>query len=112
LARPEFADWWTVYWGETLRNNGRLLQPKGAQAFHDWIHAGVVENKPYDQFARELVLAGGSTFEAGPANFYRVANTPATRGEQVAQIFLGIRLQCANCHNHPFEKWTRVDYHS
>jgi hypothetical protein len=112
LARPEFADWWAVYWGEILRNNGRLLQPKGAQTFHDWIRESVAQNKPYDQFVRELLIASGPTFQSGPANFYRVANTPTDRAEQVAQIFLGIRLQCANCHNHPFEKWTRYNYHA
>src|SRR5207248_2545749 len=76
-----------------------------------WIRRSLAEEKPYDQFARELVTATGNTFTNGPANFYRVARTPAEQGEQVAQIFLGIRLQCAQCHNHPFEKWTRTRYH-
>jgi hypothetical protein len=111
LAKPEYADWWTVFWGDNLRNNGRVLQPNGAKAFHDWIRASVADNKPYDQFVRELVTATGRSFTSGPVNFYRVAKDPPERAEQVAQLFLGVRLQCAQCHNHPFEKWTRTSYH-
>jgi hypothetical protein len=109
LATPEYADWWTVFWGDGLRNNSRLIQQKGAVAYRGWIRQSVVENKPYDRFARELVTATGGNFSVGPASFYRVANSTVDRAEQVAQLFLGIRLNCAQCHNHPFEKWTRTD---
>lgn len=111
LGRPEFVDWWTLFWGDNLRNNGRLVRPQGAAAFRDWIRKSVAENKPYDRFVRELVTASGGTFTRPETNFYVVANTPPDRAEQVAQLFLGVRLQCAQCHNHPFEKWTRTAYH-
>jgi hypothetical protein len=111
LGRPEFADWWALFWGDMLRNNSRLILPQGAKIYRDWIHQSVAADKPYDQFVRELVTASGQTFESGPANFFRVARTPPDQAEQVAQLFLGVRLQCANCHNHPFEKWTRTSYH-
>jgi hypothetical protein len=111
LASSDYADWWTLFWGDTLRNNSRFLLSSGARAFRDWIRQSIADNKPYDQFVREMVTATGVTGTVGPANFYAVARTPADRGEQVAQVFLGVRLQCANCHNHPFEKWTRSSYH-
>jgi uncharacterized protein DUF1553/uncharacterized protein DUF1549/Big-like domain-containing protein len=111
LAKPEYADWWTVFWGDILRNNSRIVQPNPAKAYHAWIRQSIVDNKPYDQFVRELITATGNTGTNGAANFYRVARTPAEQAEQAAQLFMGVRLQCANCHNHPFEKWTRSSYH-
>jgi len=111
LGRPDYADWWTVFWGDLLRNNSKILQANGAKAYWTWIRQSVADNKPYDRFVRELITATGDTFNVGPANFYRVANTPGDHAEQVAQLFLGVRLQCANCHNHPSEKWTRTNYH-
>ncbi len=111
LGRPEYADWWTLFWGDLLRNNSRLVQPDGARAYRDWVRLRVAENRPYDQFVRELVTATGRNFENGAVNYFRVTRTAPEVAEQTAQLFLGIRLQCAQCHNHPFEKWTRTAYH-
>ncbi len=111
LERPEYADWWTVFWGDLLRNNSRLLQAAGTKSYYAWIRQNVVADRPYDAFVRELVTAKGNTDTVGPTNFYRLARTPPDMAEQTAQLFLGTRLQCANCHNHPFEKWTRTAYH-
>src|SRR5205823_11851584 len=69
------------------------------------------DNRPMDQFCRDLITAQGSTFTNGPANFYRVANNPPDLAETTAQVFLGMRLQCTKCHHHPFEKWSQDDYY-
>ena len=111
LARPEYIDYWTLKWGDLLRNHRDKLGEKGMWSFYNWLRAAFRENKPMDRFASELITAQGSTFTNGPANYYRVARTPADLAETTAQVFLGIRLACAKCHHHPFEKWSQDDYH-
>ncbi len=86
--------------------------PKGMQVFHDWIRDSIAANKPLDQFARELIAARGSTYENPPANWWRANRTPVIRAENTARVFLGTQLNCAQCHNHPFERWTQDDYYS
>src|SRR5258706_11798248 len=71
----------------------------------------ITAGKPLDQFVRELVDAQGSTYANPPANFWRANRDPFTRGETAARLFLGVRLQCAKCHNHPFDRWTQTDYY-
>lgn len=110
LQRPEFADFWALKWSDLLRNEERLLDRKGIEAFNHWIRQGIWEGKPIDQFARELISARGSTYENPAANFYRAIRDPAARAEAAAQVFLGTRLQCAQCHSHPFDRWTQDDY--
>ncbi len=110
LRRPEFADFWALKWSDLLRNEERLLDRKGIEAFNHWIRQGIWEGKPIDQFARELISARGSTYENPAANFYRAIRDPAARAEAAAQVFLGTRLQCAQCHSHPFDRWTQDDY--
>src|SRR5207248_9668597 len=111
LQRPEFADFWALKWSDLLRNEEKSLDRKGVQIFHHWIRQGIAEGKALDVFARELLAARGSTYSNPPANFYRAIRDPQARAEAVAQVFLGIRLQCARCHNHPFDHWTQNDYH-
>lgn len=111
LARPEFADFWAIKWGDLLRINRDAMQDKGMWSFHDWVRASLRDNKPLDQFAREILLAEGSTFTEGPANYYRVGRTSEDWAETTAQVFLGVRLQCAKCHHHPFENWSQDDYY-
>src|SRR5439155_5018106 len=112
LQRPEFADFWALKWSDLLRNEEKLLDRKGVQIFHHWIRQCIAEGKPLNAFARELIAARGSTYRNPPANFFRALRDPQTRAEAVAQVFLGLRLQCARCHNHPFDGWTQNDYHS
>jgi hypothetical protein len=112
LQRPEFVDFWTLKWADLLRLEERQLDKKGIKALYDWIHESVATNKPLDQFARELVSGRGSTYTNPPANWYRANRTSVERGENTAQLFLGARLKCAQCHNHPFERWTQEDYHN
>ena len=71
----------------------------------------IADGKPLNEFARELIAARGSTYQNPPANFYRALRDPYARAEAVAQVFLGVRVQCAKCHNHPFDRWTQDDYH-
>jgi hypothetical protein len=111
LEAPAFADYWALKWSDLLRNEERSLDAKGVQAYHRWIRGSLAENKPFDQFARELVSARGSTYQNPAANFYRANRNPVERAESLAQLFLGTRLQCAQCHNHPFDRWTQDDYY-
>jgi hypothetical protein len=111
LARSEFADFWAMKWADLLRLEEKVLDSKGVAEFHGWIRQSIAENKPIDQFVREILGSLGSTYEVAPANYYRALRTPEDRSEAVAQIFLGVRMNCAKCHNHPFEKWTMDQYY-
>jgi hypothetical protein len=111
LDRPEFIDFWALKWGDLLRINRDFLQDKGMWSFHNWVRASLRDKKPVDEMVRDIITAEGSTFTEGPANFYMVAKTPADWAETTAQVFLGVRMQCARCHHHPFEKWSQDDYY-
>ncbi len=111
LERPEFAEFWALKWCDLLRAEERLLDRKGIELFHQWVRQSIAEHKPLDQFAREIIAARGSTYKNPAGNFYRATRTAQERGEAVAQLFLGTRVQCAQCHNHPFDRWTQDDYY-
>jgi len=111
LERPEFADFWTLKWADLLRVEAHSLDQKGVHNFHHWIRQSVAQNKPLDQFVRELITARGSTYRSPAANYYRPNRDPLTRARSAAQLFVGTRLQCAECHNHPFDRWTQDDYY-
>jgi len=112
LVRPEYAQHWALKWADLLRNEEKVLDRKGVQNFHGWIRRSFEEGKPLDQFARELIAARGSTYTRPEANWYRANRDPITRAESTAQVFLGVRLQCAKCHSHPFDRWTQDDYYN
>jgi hypothetical protein len=111
LERPEYVDFWTMKWADLLRCSRQSLTDKGMYAFYRWIRQSVAQDKPWDQFARDLLLARGSGFRNGPANYFRTAGRPEDLAEATAQVFLGVRVQCARCHNHPYEKWTQQQYY-
>lgn len=111
LERGEFADYWALKWADLLRVEEKTLDAKGMQDFHNWIRGSLARGKPMDQFTRELIASRGSTYANPEANFYRANRTPVIRAEAAAQVFLGTRLQCAQCHNHPFDRWTQDDYY-
>jgi hypothetical protein len=111
LQRPEYVDFWAYKWGDLLRINRTALEEKGMWSFHNWVRAELRDNKPVDEFVRDIILAEGSTFTDGPANFYRIGKNPEEWSETVTQVFLGVRIQCAKCHHHPFEKWSQDDYY-
>ncbi len=111
LRRPEFDDFWAQKWADLLRAEEKVLDRKGVQVFYQWIRQAVAEDRPLNEFARELIAGRGSTYSHPAANFYRALREPDARAEAVGQVFLGVRLQCAHCHNHPYDRWTQDDYH-
>ncbi len=111
LTRPAFADFWAMKWADVLRTEEKVLDTKGVEVFHGWIRDNIAAGRPLDEFVRDLVTGTGSTYERPPANYYRANRDPSTRGETTARLFLGTRLQCAKCHNHPFDRWTQEDYY-
>jgi Protein of unknown function (DUF1553)/Protein of unknown function (DUF1549) len=111
LAQPEFADFWTLKWADVLRSSRKSIQLKGSHAFHEWLRGRIAENVPVDVMVKELLTANGNTFNNPPANYYRIAKDPLGLAESTAQLFMGVRMQCAKCHNHPFERWTQDDYY-
>ncbi|MCH7728513.1 MAG: DUF1553 domain-containing protein, partial [Planctomycetes bacterium] len=111
LERPEYADFWALKWGDLLRIRNAKVSNSGVHKFHRWLVAVFRDNMPYDQFARELLTADGSTFVNPPANYFRTAAETNDCTETTSQLFLGIRIQCAKCHNHPFERWTQDNYY-
>jgi hypothetical protein len=112
LERDDFADFWALKWADLLKIEERVLDARGMRVFHGWIRESIAKNKPLDQFARELISARGSTYENPPANWWRANRDPITRGENTARVFFGTQLNCAQCHNHPFERWTQDDYYN
>jgi hypothetical protein len=112
LERPEYADHWAAKWADLLRPNPYRVGIKAVLNYDAWIRDSFRQNKPYDQFVRELVTAKGSTWENGAAVLFRDRREPPEMTTLVSQIFLGIRLECARCHHHPFEKWSQDDFYS
>jgi hypothetical protein len=112
LERPEYADHWAGKWADLLRPNPYHVGIKAVVTYDQWIRSSFRKNKPYDQFVRELITAKGSTWENGAAVMFRDRRQPAEITTLVSQIFLGIRLECAKCHHHPFEKWGQDDFYS
>jgi hypothetical protein len=111
LERPEYADYWALKWSDLLRVDRQALGHKRAYGYYKWIHDSVAANKPYDQFARELLTAEGPLGEVAPASFYKVVAKPGEAASTLAQIFLGVRIACAECHHHPFDRWSQDDYY-
>lgn len=112
LERPEYADFWTLKWSDVFRSNRKTIQVKGVHVFQQWLRGHIAANTPFDRITREILTASGSTYANPPANYYRIAKDPENLAETTAQVFFGIRMQCAKCHNHPFERWTQDDYYS
>lgn len=119
LDSPEFADWWALKWTDRLGGNNRFTGKYGALKYHAWIRAAMAANMPEDQFIRELLTAGGPNYEQPAASFWRRLRVggigkevdPLMATEEIAQLFLGVRIQCARCHNHPGENWTQDDFY-
>ncbi len=111
LARPEYAEFWALKWADLLRLQPGKMSPPGVHKFHRWLVASVRRNVPYDEFAGALLTAEGSTFASPAANYFRALPSPSECAEATSQVFLGIRIQCAKCHNHPFDRWTQDNYY-
>ena len=111
LERPEFALFWAQKWGDLLRVSRKQIGLDSVFRYSQWLQAAVASNMPYDQFAREILTASGSTITSPAGNYYRTAGDTLDAMESTAQLFLGTRIQCAKCHNHPFERWTQSNYY-
>jgi hypothetical protein len=112
VERPEFADFWALKWADVLRNEEKTMGEKGAWVFQRWLRDEIAQDAPLDDLVRRIVSGLGSTWQNPPSSFYRTNRDPMTAAETVSQVFLGVRLQCARCHNHPFDVWTQDDYFS
>ena len=111
LQSDAFNEYWTLQLAKLLRIGAQERNTQGAFAYHQWLSEQVREGIGYDQIARSVILATGDSHEVGPANFYRTVNGPREQAEFMSELFMGARLRCANCHNHPLDKWTQDDYH-
>ncbi len=112
LASTDYADFFANKWSAILRNKRRdQTYARGTRIFHDWIRDSLHENVSYDQFVRQLLTASGEIGHNPPVAWYREVDDINEQVEDSAQLFLGLRIQCARCHHHPFEKWSQQDYY-
>ena len=111
LDSEDYAEYFANKWSALLRNKrSEPAHARGNYLFHGWIRDAFLENKPYDEFVREVVAASGDISTNPPVAWYRQVKDSTSQLEDTAQLFLGQRLQCAQCHHHPFEKWSQQDY--
>ena len=111
IASPEYVDHWAVKWGDLLQSSRKFLGEKGAYEFQQWIRDAIASNRPYDALVRELLTARGSSYDNPAANYFRVTRDAKPAMEKTTQVFLGVRMVCAQCHDHPFERWTQNQYY-
>ncbi|HQU42720.1 MAG TPA: DUF1549 domain-containing protein, partial [Pirellulales bacterium] len=111
LDRPEYAVFWSQKWGDVLRNKQAGPEHKNhSHKFALWLREVFAQNMPFDRFARELIAVTGKLEEHPQIDWYRQLNSPQNRVEDTCQVFLGMRVSCANCHNHPFERISQNEY--
>lgn len=111
LESSEHSKFMALKWGDILRIRTAGVSSPGVFKYHRWVVRAFAKNLPYDEFARQLLTSSGSTFETPAANYFRAADDTRDCTESTAQIFLGARLECARCHNHPHERWTQDNYY-
>jgi len=112
LRSPDYADYFANKWTALLKNRRDDTSDITSNfAFHSWIRDSLLANKPYDQLVRELLAATGTIIANPPVAWYKRVKEPKEQIEDVAQLFLGVRMQCAQCHHHPFERWSQDDYY-
>lgn len=110
LERTEFVDYWSYKWSDLLLVSTRKLPQPAMWSFYRTVRQSVADNKPWDQFARDVILANGSTLQQGGGNFFVLHKDTAILSESIAVTFMGMSVTCARCHNHPLEKWTQDQY--
>jgi hypothetical protein len=110
LERPEYADYWAQRWADLLQADKDIITPQGTVAMTRWIHQQITANTPWDRLVYEVLTAQGSTVGNSPAGFFQVQADPEKSARAVSQLFLGVRIECAQCHHHPFERWDQKDY--
>ncbi|MEO1971832.1 MAG: DUF1549 domain-containing protein [Pirellulaceae bacterium] len=113
LGRKEFVELWVMKWAELLTiRTTRAVTYKPMLRYYNWLQERIANNVPMDQMVRELLSANGGTFANAATNYYQNETNTLKVSENVAQVFMGMRIQCAQCHNHPFDRWTMDDYYS
>lgn len=112
IDRPEFAELWATRFGDLLRVGLLDQRSKGGRLMYSWLRKAMIEDKPYNQFATELITSSGNLYFNPTSNFYYITefSEPENIATNVSQVFLGVRIECARCHNHPWEKWTQEDF--
>lgn len=111
LARPEYVDYWSYKWSDLMLVSSKKLKGPAVWAFSSWIRDAVETNKPWNEFAREVITARGSTIDNGAANYFVLHKDPKLLNEATTLTFLGLSIGCAQCHDHPLERWTQDDYY-
>ncbi|MGL5098198.1 MAG: DUF1549 domain-containing protein, partial [Planctomycetia bacterium] len=111
LDNPQYADFWAMKWADVLRNTRKTVALRGAHNYRRYLVRVFAENRSIGEFVGELLTSSGDTMMNPAANYYRIAREAQDCAETTAQLFLGVRMQCAKCHNHPFERWTQDDYY-
>lgn len=114
LQRPEFSEVWAMKWADLLRvqTAPNVIDRKALNRYNDWLRQAITTNKPMDELVRELLTSQGGNFTSPAVNFYVAEPNPLQMAENVSQVFMGVQIKCAQCHNHPFERWTMDDYYS
>lgn len=113
LERKEFSEIWAMKWAELLMiKSSNQVSYKSMFLYSNWLTDQVANNVPLDKMVQELLSSSGGTFKSPGTNFYQIERDTLKTAENVAQVFFGIRTQCAQCHNHPFDRWTMDDYYS
>ncbi len=111
LVSDEFNQYWTLQFAKLLRIGAKERNTQGTFVYHQWLSNQIRDGVGFDKIARSVILASGDSHEIGPTNFYRTVDGPREQAEFMSELFMGVRLRCANCHNHPLDKWTQDDYH-
>ena len=111
FQRPEFGDYWALKWSDWLRVDRQALGHDGAYRYYKWIHDSFAKNVGLDQFAKELVAGQGLLSDHPAAHFFKVVKEPGEMSSTLSQALLGIRIDCAKCHHHPFDRWSQDDYY-
>jgi hypothetical protein len=112
LERPEYADYWAMRWSDLLRVDRDAVTPAGAVAVSRWLRKQFADNRPYDEFVRAILTARGGIEDESPTGLYKVLANPEDLSRSFSQLFLGIRIQCAQCHHHPSDRWGQDDYYA
>lgn len=110
LERNEYIDYWTMKWLDILRADQLIISPQGTVAMQRWLKRSFADNRPFDTVARDLLTVQGNTSAEGPGSFYKILTKPEEAARSVSQLLLGVRIECAQCHHHPSERWTQGDY--
>ena len=110
FSRAEYIDFWTMRFSDLLRVDQTKITPAGSVAMTRWLNRQFAENRPYDAMVRELLTAKGNMKSESPAAYYKALDTPELLARSVSQVFLGVRIECAQCHHHPSDRWSQDDY--